>query len=92
MAELLKGAPVAAAINARVTADIEMLRGKGIEPCLAIVQLGNNDADTAYANGAKKKCAALSVAVKDVALSAEITWFIKSGVTMNMLFQPGSNL
>lgn len=73
MAELLKGAPVATAINERVAADIEMLKGKGTEPCLAIVQLGNNDADTAYANGAKKKCAAIGVAVKEVSLSAEIT-------------------
>ena len=73
MAELLKGAPVAAAINERVAADIEMLKGKGVEPCLAIVQLGNNDADTAYANGAKKKCAAIGVAVKEVSLSAEIS-------------------
>ena len=50
MAELLKGVPAAAAINARSAADIEMLKEKGIEPCLAIVQLGSNDADTAYAN------------------------------------------
>jgi len=73
MAELYKGAPVAAAINARTAADIEMLKGKGIEPCLAIVQLGNNDADTAYANSAKKKCASSGVAVKDVALAADIS-------------------
>ncbi len=73
MAEILKGAPVAAAINARVAADIEMLKEKGVEPCLAIVQLGNNDADTAYANGAKKKCATIGVAVKDVALAADIS-------------------
>ena len=73
MAELYKGAPVAAAINARTAADIEMLKEKGIEPCLAIVQLGNNDADTAYANSAKKKCASSGVAVKDVALAADIS-------------------
>lgn len=73
MAELYKGAPVAAAINARSAADIEILKEKGIEPCLAIVQLGSNDADTAYANSAKKKCAASGVAVKDVALAADIS-------------------
>lgn len=73
MAELLKGVPAAAAINARSAADIEMLKEKGIEPCLAIVQLGSNDADTAYANSARKKCAASGVAVKDIALSAEIS-------------------
>ena len=73
MAELLKGVPVAAAINARTAADVEMLKGKGVEPCLAIVQLGNNDADTAYATSAKKKCAASGVAVKDVALAADIS-------------------
>lgn len=73
MAELLKGAPVATAINERVAVDIQMLRVKDVEPCLAIVQLGNNDADTAYANGAKKKCAAIGVAVKEVSLGAEIS-------------------
>lgn len=73
MAELLKGVPAAAAINARSAADIEMLKEKGIEPCLAIVQLGSNDADTAYANSSRKKCAASGVAVKDIALSAEIS-------------------
>lgn len=73
MADLLKGAPVAAAINARTAADIEMLKEKGIDPCLAIVQLGSNDADTAYANSAKKKCASSGVAVRDVALAADIS-------------------
>ena len=40
MAKILKGAPVAAALSERMTADVAMLRGNGVEPCLAIVRVG----------------------------------------------------
>ncbi len=68
MAELLKGAPVAAAINEKTAADVELLKSHGIIPTLAILQVGQRDDNVAYANSAKKRCAALGVDARDVIL------------------------
>jgi len=73
MAELLKGAPVAAAINEKTAADVELLKSHGITPSLAILQVGQRDDNVAYANSAKKRCAALGVDAKDVILPDEVS-------------------
>lgn len=73
MAELLKGAPVAAAINEKTAADVELLKSHGITPTLAILQVGQRDDNVAYANSAKKRCAALGVDARDVVLPDEVT-------------------
>ena len=73
MAELLKGAPVAAAIADRTTKQAEALRARGIEPTLAIVRVGERPDDISYEKGAMKRCAAAGVAVKNVVLDADVT-------------------
>lgn len=71
MAELLRGAPVAAAINDTTRARVESLRASGIVPTLAIVRVGDNGADISYERGAMKRCAGLDIAVKNVTLPEE---------------------
>ena len=73
MAELYKGAPVAAAINEKTAADLAMLKEKGVSPTLAILQVGQKDADNAYAGSAKKRCAGMGIEVKHVVLPENIT-------------------
>lgn len=68
MAELLKGAPVAAAINERTKARAAALCARGVVPTLALVRVGENDADVYYERGAIKRCASLGVAAKSVVL------------------------
>lgn len=72
MAELLKGAPVAAALAERCAADVEACKAKGVEPCLAILRVGERDDDLSYERGATKRCAACNVAVKNVILPADV--------------------
>lgn len=68
MAEILKGAPVAAALTEELSRRAEALRLKGVTPCLAIVRLGGRDDDLAYERAAMKRCAAIDIAVRQVIL------------------------
>ena len=72
MAELLKGAPVAEALAERCSADVEACKGKGVEPTLAILRVGERDDDLSYERGATKRCEAVGVAVKNVVLPADV--------------------
>ncbi len=72
MAEILKGAPVTAALNEKMTAAVGELRAKGVVPTLAILRLGERDDDLSYEKGAMKRCAAVGVEVKNVVLPADV--------------------
>ena len=45
MATLLKGAEAAKALTEKLTSRTEELKAKGVEPCLAIVRVGERDDD-----------------------------------------------
>ena len=64
MAEILKGAPVAAALNEKTSAAIAQLNEKGIKPCLAVLRVGLNEADESYIRGIMKRAEALDVEAK----------------------------
>jgi methylenetetrahydrofolate dehydrogenase (NADP+)/methenyltetrahydrofolate cyclohydrolase len=68
MAEILRGAPVAAALDAKTREDIALLKQSGVEPALAILRVGARQDDIAYERGAMKRCAASGVAVKSIIL------------------------
>lgn len=72
MAELLKGAPVAASINETMTSDVEALKEKGIIPTLAILRVGERADDISYEKGAMKRCEQVGVAVKNVILPENV--------------------
>ena len=61
MAEILKGAPAAAAINHRTQERVLALQARGIQPTLALLRVGENDADLYYERGAVKRCQALGI-------------------------------
>ena len=71
MAILMKGAPVAAAICARTTAQMQKLAEQGVTPCLAILRVGENGGDVAYERSAVKRCAGLGIRTETVALPAD---------------------
>lgn len=64
MAELLKGAPVAAALTAALAARCGALKEKGAAPTLAIVRAGERPDDVSYENAAVRRCAKTGVEVK----------------------------
>ena len=72
MAELWKGAPVAAALSETVAAQAEALKARGVVPTLAILRVGQRDDDLAYERGAVKRCEKVGVAVRSVVLPAEV--------------------
>lgn len=72
MAEILKGAPVAASINEKSAARVAALKNNGIIPTLAILRVGEREDDLSYERGAVKRCDAVGVAVKNVVLPADV--------------------
>lgn len=72
MAEILKGAPVTAALNERMACEVEALKADGVEPTLAILRVGERSDDIAYENGVMKRCIAVGVSVKNVILPADV--------------------
>ena len=70
MAEILKGAPVAAALNEKTAAMAETLKTRGIIPTLAVLRVGENPSDISYERGIVKRCGELGVAVRHCVLDA----------------------
>lgn len=68
MAQLWKGAPVAAALSERVAARVEALNAKGVSPTLAILRVGERPEDLSYERGAMKRCEKVGVTVRQFLL------------------------
>ena len=98
MAELLKGAPVAAALNEKLSAEVALLKSKEIIPTLAILRAGAREDDIAYERSAVRRCEQVGVAVKNVVLPADVnsdTFFMEleelnhdKGVHGILMFRP----
>lgn len=64
MAELLRGAPVAAHVQEDLVARVRALGGAGVVPALAIVRVGARPDDLSYERAAEKRCEAVGIAVR----------------------------
>lgn len=73
MAEVLKGADVVEAINAKVIAAVEELKTKGIDATLAILRVGERGDDISYEKGVTKRAEKVGVAIKNVVLPADVS-------------------
>lgn len=73
MAELLKGAPVAAALAEKTAAAVETLKTRSILPTLAILRVGAREDDLSYERGATKRCAAAGIQVRSVVLPEDVS-------------------
>ncbi len=73
MAEILKGAPVAAAITEDLNKRAEALREKGVVPCLAVLRVGENGSDLAYERGILKRCGLAGVEPKQFILPETVS-------------------
>ena len=73
MAEILKGAPVAAALSEELIARAETLKQAGTVPTLAILRLGERPDDISYETGAMKRCDKIGIAVKRFLLPEDCT-------------------
>ena len=57
MAQLIDGKLISAQIKDELKAEVASLKEKGIVPCLAVIQVGNDPASSVYVNNKKKACA-----------------------------------
>ena len=73
MAEIWKGAPVAAALTERLIPRAQALAEKGVTPTLAIVRVGERPEDLSYERGALKRCEKVGIAVRQYLLTSEAT-------------------
>ena len=73
MAELLKGAPVAAAITESLALRAKTLAGEGILPCLAILRIGERLDDLAYEQAAVRRCEKIGIEVRNFVLPLNVT-------------------
>ncbi len=71
MAELLRGAPVAACIIEDVAARAEALVARGVEPTLVVVRVGARPDDLSYERGLEKRAMAAGVRVEKVVLPGD---------------------
>jgi methylenetetrahydrofolate dehydrogenase (NADP+)/methenyltetrahydrofolate cyclohydrolase len=65
MAEIWKGAPVAAAISGSLVPRVEQLKKGGILPTLAIVRVGERADDLSYERGVAKRAEKIGIAVEN---------------------------
>ncbi|MDD2588522.1 MAG: tetrahydrofolate dehydrogenase/cyclohydrolase catalytic domain-containing protein [Atopobiaceae bacterium] len=71
MAELLKGAPVAAALTERLMLRAAALKAEGVVPKLAIVRVGERPDDLSYERGACKRCEKVGIEVERIVLATD---------------------
>ena len=73
MAIRIEGKLLAARVKERVAAGVAQLKEKGIEPCLAVIMVGENPASQVYVNGKVKDCAECGIKSLEIHLPAETT-------------------
>lgn len=56
MYKIISGKEVSQAVKERVAQEVKALREDGIEPCLAVILVGNDPASRVYVNNKKKAC------------------------------------
>ena len=61
MAHLIDGKLISTQIKDELKAEAVALKEKGIVPCLAVIQVGNDPASSVYVNNKKKACAYIGI-------------------------------
>ena len=69
----IDGLEVAQAVKERVKKAVEELKAQGINPCLATVLVGDNQASVTYVKNKQKACVEVGIATKDHHIPASIS-------------------
>ena len=72
MAQQMLGKEVVAKMEAQLTPLTDDLRSKGIDPCLAIVRVGERPDDLSYERSAMKRMANMKVTVKSILMPEDV--------------------
>ncbi len=73
MANLIDGKRISAEVRAELAKDVKTLCDAGVEPCLAVIIVGDNPASRIYVNNKKKACAEVGIRSEEIALPANTT-------------------
>lgn len=73
MAQLIDGKLISTQIKNELKAEVATLKEKGIVPCLAVIQVGNDPASSVYVNNKKKACAYIGIESLSYELEEQIT-------------------
>ena len=73
MANLIDGKRISAEVRAELAEDVKALCDAGVEPCLAVIIVGDNPASRIYVNNKKKACAEVGIRSEEIALPANTT-------------------
>lgn len=73
MSLIIDGKVVSADVRAKVKAETEWLKSKGVNVCLAVVIVGDDPASRVYVNNKKRACAEVGFISEEYALPAETT-------------------
>ncbi|MEK6972282.1 MAG: tetrahydrofolate dehydrogenase/cyclohydrolase catalytic domain-containing protein, partial [Thermoproteota archaeon] len=69
----IDGLEVAQAVKERVKKAVEELKAQGINPCLATVLVGDNQASTTYVKNKQKACTEVGIVTKDHHIPSSIS-------------------
>lgn len=73
MAQLIDGKLISTQIKDELKAEVAQLKEKGVVPCLAVIQVGNDPASSVYVNNKKKACAYIGIESLAYELEEQIT-------------------
>ncbi len=69
----IDGLAVASAVRQRVKTAVDELKSQGVQPCLATVLVGDDQASATYVKNKQKACAEVGILTKDHKLPASLT-------------------
>src|SRR5271169_1559447 len=72
-ATFINGTKIAEEIKREVAAEVETLKGRGVNPGLAVVLVGDDAASSAYVNMKARTCEQLGIVSRKRTLSASVT-------------------
>lgn len=72
-AVIIDGKAVAQSVREDVAKNVEVLKSKGITPCLAVILVGNNPASVSYVTGKRKALEEVGMNDKSIELDENIT-------------------
>lgn len=73
MYKIISGKEVSEAVKLRVADEVKQLKANGIEPCLAVILVGDDPASRVYVNNKKKACEFCGIRSLEYVLPAETT-------------------
>ena len=87
MVQLIDGKLISAQIKDELKAEVAQMKEKGIIPCLAVIQVGNDPASSVYVNNKKKACAYIGIE----SLSYELEETVSQDALLELIFELNEN-